>query len=121
MSLYCKGGSRIIREKKIDLPRHHAASFLTAGLEDDEDQLLGGTYQCLVSFDDIRDRRFIMKLESDQDIAVWTVGSDFKTTGTLACQHEAFRNFNRPSEIINDLNSGGSYSGSRCNPIKTNF
>ncbi len=118
LSLDCKGGSRVIREKSLHLAPRRSSIFISDTLVDEFHDLLGGSYNCRVSLGKIRNHKFKVVLENAQEIAVWTVGSSFEQSRKVECEQEYMGNFNRPSQILEDLNSGRSYTGTRCKSIE---
>ncbi len=117
LSLNCRGGAHIVREANITLAPHKAQYFLLDALVEPYENLLGGSYQCSMSIGPFSRHNFSLTLENAQEIAVWTLGPDYQIARTFDCAAEGFHNFNRPSEIVRNINAGARYSGSwRCQP-----
>lgn len=117
LSLFCRGGARITRESDIFVAPGRAHAFLSDVLVEPFDNLLGGNYQCRISIGTIQNHQFALSLVNGQKIAVWTLDEGFEQHRQFRCGSEYYGNFNRPGEIINNLNNGGRYQGAPCNWI----
>lgn len=118
-TIECEGGDSIKRKERIRLAPKKAGLFLRDYLVEPFSNLLGGSYRCSIKLDGDDAINFSTVLEDAQEIRVWSIGKDFFSSGNLACQKEYFGNFNRPSAILDALNSGGEYRGESCTRVRT--
>lgn len=118
LSLSCKGGAHVTREKALRLAPRRSGIFLSDSLVDRFQDLLGGTYNCKVSLGNIRNHSFKTSLVNAQEIAVWKVDNNLEQSRTFECDQEYMGNFNRPSQILEELNSGKNYSATQCRSIE---
>jgi hypothetical protein len=116
VTLFCKGGD-VVREKTVTVSPGRAEKFLWEVLVEDFDDLFGGKYACNISFGNIQNHKFKVRLEDAQEITVWTIDGNFGQTGKFRCGSEPFNDFSQPSQIITRLNSGENYTGVECEPI----